>query len=72
MHRKKPGHAALRTTEGAPMTIDRERIAQKWAARGFGCDLWTDPPGQCWEDFTHPTDELVCVLEGQMEFEVGG
>jgi len=54
------------------MTIDRERIAQKWAARGFGCDLWTDPPGQCWEDFTHPTDELVCVLEGQMEFEVGG
>jgi quercetin dioxygenase-like cupin family protein len=31
-----------------------------------------DPPGQRWEDFTHPTDELVLVLEGAMEFEVEG
>ena len=33
------------------------------------CDLWTDAPGQRWEDFTHATDELVTVLEGDMEFE---
>ena len=51
-------------------TIDREQIAAAWAGRGFGCDLWTDPPGQRWEDFTHAADELVVVLEGQMEFEV--
>lgn len=51
---------------------DRQQIAADWAARGFGCDLWTDPPGQCWEDFTHATDELVTVLEGDMEFEVEG
>ncbi len=51
---------------------DRRKIAADWASRGFGCDLWTDPPGQRWEDFRHTTDELVAVLEGQMEFEVGG
>jgi quercetin dioxygenase-like cupin family protein len=53
-------------------TIDPEQIASDWAIRGFSCDLWTDPPGRRWEDFTHATDELVLVLEGQMEFEFGG
>ena len=52
--------------------IDREQIADDWATRGFSCELWTDPPGQSWEDFTHATDELVIVLEGEMEFEAGG
>jgi len=51
---------------------DRQQIATDWAARGFTCDLWTDPSGQRWEDFTHATDELVTVLEGDMEFEVQG
>ena len=50
--------------------IDREQIADDWATRGFSCELWTDPP--CWEDFTHATDEVVIVLEGEMEFEVEG
>jgi quercetin dioxygenase-like cupin family protein len=53
-------------------TIDREQVAADWAARGFGCDLWVDPPGQRWEDFTHTTDELILVLEGALEFEVEG
>ena len=51
-------------------TMDREQVAADWAARGFGCEFWVDPPGQRWEDFTHTTDELVLVLEGAMEFEV--
>src|SRR5579871_3252454 len=34
--------------------------------------LWIDPPGQCWEDFTHATDELVTVLEGEVEFVIEG
>jgi quercetin dioxygenase-like cupin family protein len=51
---------------------DRDKIAAQWAERGFSCELWTDPPGQRWEDFQHATDELVTVLEGQMEFEVAG
>ena len=53
-------------------TVDRECVAADWAARGFGCDVWVDPPGRCWEDFVHPTDEVVMVLEGEQEFEVEG
>ncbi len=52
--------------------IDRPTVATEWKTRGYSCDLWTDPPGQRWEDFTHPTDEIVTVLEGQMEFEIEG
>jgi len=52
--------------------LDRQDIAGDWARRGFSCELWIDPPGQQWKDFTHATDELVIVLEGQMEFEVQG
>jgi len=52
--------------------VDREQIATDWGARGFSCELWTDRPGQSWEDFVHPTDELVLILEGEMEFEVEG
>jgi quercetin dioxygenase-like cupin family protein len=50
----------------------RQRIARDWASRGFGCELWVDPPGQRWEDFVHASDELVMVLEGDMEFEIEG
>ena len=53
-------------------TIDRKRIAAAWSERGFSCDLWTDLPGRRWEDFTHATDELVVVLEGEMEFAIAG
>jgi quercetin dioxygenase-like cupin family protein len=52
--------------------LDRIQIASEWASRGFSCDLWIDRPGQRWEDFRHSKDELVTVLEGEMEFEVGG
>jgi quercetin dioxygenase-like cupin family protein len=51
---------------------NRDKIAADWHLRGFSCDLWIDPPGQRWEDFTHSTDELVVVLEGEMEFEIEG
>ena len=54
------------------ISTDQETIAAAWAKRGFGCDNWTDPPGQRWEDFTHTTDELVVVMEGEMEFEIVG
>jgi quercetin dioxygenase-like cupin family protein len=52
--------------------VSREQIAADWASRGFSCELWTDPPGQRWEDFRHATHELVIVLEGDMEFEIAG
>jgi quercetin dioxygenase-like cupin family protein len=53
-------------------TVDRKAIAEEWKHRGFCCDLWTDPPGQRWEDFRHETDELIAVLEGEVEFEIEG
>ena len=53
-------------------SINREQVAADWAERGFSRDLWIDPPGQTWEDFTHATDEMVLVLEGKMEFKIAG
>lgn len=52
------------------MTIDS--IRSNWRSRGFSCGIWTDPPGQVWEDYTHAVDELVMVLEGDVEFEISG
>jgi len=52
--------------------IDQAKVAAGWAARGFSCGLWVDPPGRRWEDFVHEVDELVMVLEGEMEFVVEG
>lgn len=52
--------------------IDPATIQNDWTARGFSCDLWVDPPGQRWEDFVHAVDELVMIVEGQVEFEIGG
>ena len=53
-------------------TIDFEKVAAHWAAQGYSCDLWIDPPGQQWEDFLHDVDEVVLVVEGEMEFEIEG
>lgn len=52
--------------------IDQPTVAASWRERGFSCALWVDPPGQVWPDFVHGTDELVMVVEGQVEFEIGG
>lgn len=52
--------------------INRQDVSRDWAARGFSCELWVDPPGQRWEDFVHRTDELVLVLEGELQFEING
>jgi quercetin dioxygenase-like cupin family protein len=52
--------------------VDRTEIAAEWAARGFSCELWIDPPGQWWENYAHDTDEMVSVLDGDMEFQIDG
>ena len=52
--------------------MNRHKVSEYWASRGFSCDLWVDPPGQCWEGYVHDVDELVLVLEGDMEFEISG
>jgi len=54
------------------MGIDLDKVRGDWAARGFTCGLWVDPPGRVWADFIHDTDELVMVVEGKQEFEIDG
>ena len=52
--------------------VDQAAVRKQWAARGFSCDLWVDPPGRVWNDFVHDTDELVMLVEGEEEFEMNG
>jgi mannose-6-phosphate isomerase-like protein (cupin superfamily) len=51
--------------------VDISAIRAEWQTRGFSCDVWTDPPGQTWEDYRHTVDEVVMTLEGDVEFEIG-
>ena len=61
----------LKTHKFTP-PVDRAAVAADWQARGFSCDLFVDPPGQRWEDFSHATNELVTVVEGRLEMEIDG
>lgn len=54
------------------MTTDLSQVPADWAARGFSCDIWVDPPGQVWADFVHATDELVMPIEGTLELSFRG
>lgn len=54
------------------MRISIEQVRQQWGARGFSCDIWSDPAGQVWANFVHNTDELVMLLEGEIELEYSG
>jgi quercetin dioxygenase-like cupin family protein len=51
---------------------NRDQIEQEWKSRGFSCGLWTDPPGQIWENYVHDVDELIVVLEGKIELQTAG
>jgi mannose-6-phosphate isomerase-like protein (cupin superfamily) len=51
--------------------VNIDSIRSDWRSRGFSCDVWTDPPGQTWEDYTHGVDEVVMIIEGEIEFEIG-
>jgi mannose-6-phosphate isomerase-like protein (cupin superfamily) len=48
------------------------KVKADWRARGFSCEVWSDPPGQVWADFVHGVDELVMTIDGDVEFEFGG
>ncbi|HXV18766.1 MAG TPA: cupin domain-containing protein [Candidatus Omnitrophota bacterium] len=53
-------------------TMDTSRVEAEWKKRGFSFGVWTDPPGQVWENYVHDTDELFMVLEGKVELEMRG
>lgn len=52
---------------GSAGKMDKDTVARDWHARGFSCDIWTDPPGQVWADFVHASDELVMLIDGEIE-----
>lgn len=52
--------------------MDTAKIKENWKKRGFSFGVWTDPPGQTWENYVHDTDELFMVLEGIVELEMKG
>lgn len=52
--------------------VNIEKVTKNWLARGYSCDIWTDSPGQVWENFTHLREELFMVLEGNVEIEIEG
>ena len=51
--------------------VDADAVARDWRARGYDCQHFSDPPGREWNDFTHPTDELVTVVEGKLRLAIG-
>lgn len=52
--------------------FDYVKVEREWKERNFSRGLWTDPPGQRWEGYVNPVDELLLVLEGEVELELAG
>lgn len=55
-----------------PAVMNRIQVEKDWKIRGFSCGLWVDPPGQTWENYSHDTDELFMLVEGELELEMQG
>ncbi len=54
------------------LPVDAGAVARDWAARGYSCRSFVDPPAREWRDFTHDTNELAAVVEGRLEMTVAG
>ena len=50
--------------------MDATKILQQWESLGVSFGTFLGPPGRNWPDFSHSTDELVILAEGQIEIEV--
>ena len=53
-------------------SIDIHHIQKDWTNRGYSFGIWSDNPGQVWENFIHATDELFLVVDGHVELELPG
>lgn len=47
--------------------LRHDAVAADWAAGGYSCHEFNDPPGQAWNDFVHDCNEVVTVVEGRLE-----
>ena len=52
--------------------MDAKKIRQQWESPGLSFGIFRDPLGRVWQDFSHSTDELVILAEGQIAIEVEG
>lgn len=52
--------------------VDQQEVSTSWAARGYSCGLFVDPPGREWNGFVHRSNELVTVLEGRLRVIISG
>jgi mannose-6-phosphate isomerase-like protein (cupin superfamily) len=53
-------------------TVNPHDVAARWKNMGFSFGVFTDPPGQVWENFVHDTDELLMAIKGEMELSMQG
>ena len=47
-------------------------MEERLRARGFEPTRWTDPPGTIREQSVHEHDEILVVLNGSVEIDLGG
>lgn len=52
--------------------VDQREVSADWAARGYSCGLFVDPPGREWNGFVHRSNELVTVVEGRLRLTISG
>ena len=52
--------------------MNEQQLKNDWQQRGYSYGVMVDVPGQAWEDFTHPVNELVAVLAGELTVVVSG
>lgn len=52
--------------------VVQAQVAAEWRRRGYSCGEFRDPPGRAWRDFVHDCNELVTVVSGRLQLEVGG
>ena len=57
---------------GTAQCLDPIEVEKNWYERGFSCCRRSDDPGEVWKDFAQDTDEIILVLAGELEVEVGG
>ena len=55
-----------------PVPVETSTVAADWAARGYSCGPFVDPPGREWNGFVHDTNELVTVVEGRLDLVIEG
>lgn len=48
------------------------KLRRRLEADGYAVWAWSDLPGASYEPHTHDEDESIWVVEGRIDFEVGG